>query len=58
MIAPGSPDRTAKGCKGGVLLGRAAEPHARRVGYLHFKQHRLKEERVQGKKKERERETG
>lgn len=45
-----------KGSKRRGCWGRAAELHARRVGYLHFKQHRLKEERVQGrKKKNRER---
>ncbi len=43
-----------KGSKRRVVGGRAAEPHTRRVGYLHFKQHRLKEERVRGRKIERD----
>lgn len=58
MMASGSPDRAAKGeQKEGLFGGGGTEPHARRVGYLHFKQHRLKEESVRGKKnRERERE--
>lgn len=43
-----------KGSKRRVVGGRVAKPHTRWVGYLHFKQHRLKEERVRGRKIERD----